>query len=315
MATMNRFDRLTAILIHLQSKKVVVAQEIADRFEISLRTVYRDIRSLEVAGVPIIGEKGIGYSIMQGYRIPPVMFTEEEVIAFLMAEKILENYADIHNSKLYKSAMFKVKAVLRSNQKQVFENLEENITIRQKHVDKNRLINTTLPDLIKSISEKKTLEIRYAADEKTNVDHKVEPIGLYHEHNGWSTIAYSYKIHDYRNFRVERILNLKNTGESFRKEHISLKEYFEGLKPKNISISAVIQVKNEMARYLQEQKFNYGFVSETPGKTHVRMVFEAPCIEAFSRWYVTFADQAQIEEPESLKTLLRERLSALLKNI
>ena len=58
---MNRIDRLSAILIHLQSKKVVRAQEIADRFEISLRTVYRDIRALEEAGVPIGAEPGLGY--------------------------------------------------------------------------------------------------------------------------------------------------------------------------------------------------------------------------------------------------------------
>src|SRR5688500_15322575 len=118
---MNRFDRLTAILIHLQSKRLVVAQDIADRFEISLRTVYRDIQSLEQAGVPVVGEKGLGYSIMEGYRIPPVMFTEEEVIAFLMAEKILENHADIYHSEKFKSAMFKVRAVLRSAEKKALE--------------------------------------------------------------------------------------------------------------------------------------------------------------------------------------------------
>ena len=68
---MNRIDRLTAILVQLQSKKVVTAKEIADRFEISLRTVYRDVRALEDAGVPIGAEAGKGYFIMDGYHLPP----------------------------------------------------------------------------------------------------------------------------------------------------------------------------------------------------------------------------------------------------
>ena len=72
---MTRFDRITAILVQLQSKKIVTAQEIADRFEISLRTVYRDIRSLEEAGVPISSEAGVGYSMMEGYRLPPIVFS------------------------------------------------------------------------------------------------------------------------------------------------------------------------------------------------------------------------------------------------
>lgn len=97
---MNRLDRITAILIQLQSKRVIKAQEIADRFQISLRTVYRDIRSLEAAGIPITGEAGVGYSIMDGYRLPPIQFTKEEATTFLMASKIIEKYTDAENYQL-----------------------------------------------------------------------------------------------------------------------------------------------------------------------------------------------------------------------
>lgn len=311
---MNRFDRLTAILIHLQSKKLVVAQEIADRFEISLRTVYRDIRSLEQAGVPILGEKGLGYSIMEGYRLPPVMFTEEEVIAFLMAEKILENHADLQNSERFKSAMFKVRAVLRNAQKKVLEDMEESIAVKHKNSEHNFLINDTLPLLIKAISEKIVLRANYATEEGP-VERDIEPIGIFHENGTWNAIAYCHLLKDYRHFRVERILALAQTNRSFHRQHKTLTAYLAEVREQEQVFPAVIEVQNGMARYLQEQKFDYGFKSEELGKTHTRMFFDAPCIQAFSRWYVTFADHAKIIEPVSLKTLLKERLTNLLKVI
>src|SRR5260221_3633050 len=82
---MNRIDRLTAILIQLQSKKIVKAEEIADRFEISLRTVYRDVTALMRAGVPIGSEAGKGQFIVHGYRLAPVMIKQEEARAILLA--------------------------------------------------------------------------------------------------------------------------------------------------------------------------------------------------------------------------------------
>eukprot|EP01136_Pigoraptor_vietnamica_P039838 Opistho-1_new@11073 len=100
-----RFDRVIAILIQLQSKKVVKAQELAERFEVSLRTIYRDIRTLEASGVPIYGEAGIGYSLVDGYRLPPVMFTREEASSFIAAEKLMEKFIDKELGQHYQSAM------------------------------------------------------------------------------------------------------------------------------------------------------------------------------------------------------------------
>jgi len=91
---MNRIDRLTAILIHLQTKRVVRAEEIAERFEMSLRTVYRDVKALMEAGVPIGSEAGKGYFIVNGYHLPPVMFTQDEANSMLLAAKIVDKVAD-----------------------------------------------------------------------------------------------------------------------------------------------------------------------------------------------------------------------------
>jgi predicted DNA-binding transcriptional regulator YafY len=312
---MNRFDRLTAILIHLQSKKLVQAQEVADRFDVSLRTVYRDIRSLELAGVPILGEKGLGYSIMEGYRIPPVMFSEEEVIAFLMAEKILEKHSDLHNSRLFKNAMYKIKAVLRNASKKTLEDMADTIDVKDKVSEHNHLINDTLPQIIKAVGEKSVLRIQYATAEGVN-ERNIEPIAIYHENGTWNAIAYCTTAKKYHPFRTERILSISNTGKTAVRKHITLREYLQK-RPRfsEGSFPVVIEVENTMARYLVEQKFNYGFAGESMTNKRTKMSFQAPCIQAFSRWYITFADQARIIEPASLKTLVKDRLQEMLQKV
>lgn len=102
-----RFDRIVHILIQLQSKRIVKAQELAIRFDVSLRTIYRDIKSLEQAGIPIIGEAGTGYSLIDGYRLPPIIFTKEEALSFIGAEKLMQKYMDSHLIADFQSAIFK----------------------------------------------------------------------------------------------------------------------------------------------------------------------------------------------------------------
>src|ERR1043166_4121082 len=127
VGSMNRIDRLAAIFLQLQSKRLVKAQDIAEKFSISLRTVYRDIRALEEGGVPIIGEAGVGYSLMQGYKLPPVMFNRDEASALLTAAKLVQSKTDAHTAKHYNSALDKIKAVLRFSEKEHIEEIDEHI--------------------------------------------------------------------------------------------------------------------------------------------------------------------------------------------
>jgi predicted DNA-binding transcriptional regulator YafY len=142
--TVNRFDRIVAILIQLQSKKIVKAQELADRFQVSLRTIYRDIRTLESSGVPIASEAGVGYSIMDGYRLPPIMFTREEAGSFVAAEKLMQKFTDKTLGAYHESAMFKVKSVLKGKEKDWISALESQVFVDSRQV----LFNENIPDAL-----------------------------------------------------------------------------------------------------------------------------------------------------------------------
>src|SRR6187431_461604 len=126
---MNRIDRLAAILIQLQSRPLVKAQDIAEKFSISLRTVYRDVKALEEAGVPVIGEAGTGYRLMEGYKLPPVMFNQDEASALLTASKLMQSMSDENSARHYVSALDKIRAVLRVAEKDHLDEIDQHIAV------------------------------------------------------------------------------------------------------------------------------------------------------------------------------------------
>ena len=89
-----RLSRLTAILIQLQTKRLITSTGLAERFGVSVRTIYRDIKALEQAGVPVLTEEGKGYSLMEGYKVPPVMFSESEANALITVEQLVQKNSD-----------------------------------------------------------------------------------------------------------------------------------------------------------------------------------------------------------------------------
>lgn len=312
---MNRFDRITAILIQLQSKKVVKAQDLADRFGTSLRTIYRDIRTLEEAGVPLYGEAGIGYSIVDGYRLPPVMFTQEEAIAFVTAEKLMGKFTDSALNTNFSSAMYKVKAVLRGTEKDLVENLEEQIIV----IDRPK--NTTPPAnildvLLKAIAEKKAVKMIYKAFGNDKSERLIEPIGIFHEHENWYTIAYCHLREEYRQFRIDRVIDIHLTGQP-QEERTSLKE-FQQLQEKTRAgfavQKAVIRFDKSIAVYLQDRRHYFGFVSEIMTDDYVEMTFLTQSLEeGLARWFIMFADKAEIIEPQLLKDTVAKLLDAMAK--
>lgn len=311
---MNRFDRITAILIQLQSKKVVKAQDLADRFGTSLRTIYRDIRTLEEAGIPLYGEAGIGYSIVDGYRLPPVMFTQEEAMAFITAEKLMEKFTDSSLNNNYSSAMFKIKAVLRGTEKDLLENLEEQIVVIDRPRD-NTPPGNILDVLLKAISEKKVVKMIYRAFDKDSSERFIEPIGIFHENSNWYTIGFCHLREEYRQFRIDRVIEIKLTDQP-QLERTSLKEFQELKEKMKASCTlqkAVIRVDKSMAIYLKEHRHYHGFVSEVVTDDYIEMTFLTQWLESgFARWFIMFADQAVIVEPESLKTNVADILEKIL---
>ncbi|MEO8412710.1 MAG: YafY family protein [Ginsengibacter sp.] len=223
---MNRIERLFGILVLLQSKKYVPAEKIAHKFEVSVRTVYRDIKALAEQGIPVSFEQPKGYFIVQGYFLTPIAFNTEEANALLLMESIVQGFADKSIQTHYSNALDKVKAILRNSQKEKLEFLNNNIKLQIPSCLKNDYEYLSL--LQHTISTKTILEFEYKNNKDEISKRQAEPIGLIFYALHWHLIAWCKKRNDYRDFRVSRILNIRNTEMPFdRANHIELNDYLK----------------------------------------------------------------------------------------
>jgi predicted DNA-binding transcriptional regulator YafY len=225
---MNRIDRLFGMLTLLQSKKYVTAEKLADKFNISVRTVYRDVKALCESGIPVSFEPNKGYFVVQGYFLPPVSFTTEEANALLLIEAIVQGFADKSIQTHYGNVLNKVKSVLRTTQKENVEMLSHNIKLQVPSCFQHNY--EYLSAIQDAISSKTMLELEYKKKNGESSHRLTEPIGLVFYAFNWHLIAWCHKRQEYRDFKVSSIVHLKRTSLPFKKkDHMPLDEYMKML--------------------------------------------------------------------------------------
>ncbi len=314
---MNRIDRLAAILIQLQSRPLIKAQDIADKFSISLRTVYRDVKALEEGGVPIIGEAGTGYRLMEGYKLPPVMFNMDEATALLTASKLVQSKTDAGISKHYFSALDKIRAILRHSEKDHIEEIDEHIAVMtHPAVAYQPPSELHLQSILKAIGSSSVIEMNYTSLEKNETTkRRVEPVGIYYMGSHWYLIAWCQLRNDYRNFRTDKIKQLTITSETISKIHPPLQSFMEQMSKERQVTKVVIDVDPGIVKYLGEQKYYNGYVNEEKVGDHIRMTFLSGSLMGFSRWFMLYGDHAKIVEPLELNDMVAEIAEKILKRI
>jgi predicted DNA-binding transcriptional regulator YafY len=310
---MNRIDRLTAILIHLQTKKIVKAEEISDRFGMSLRTVYRDVKALMEAGVPIGSEAGKGYFIVDGYHLPPVMFTQDEASSMLLAGKLVDKMADKSVRGAYESAMHKIKAVLNESEKDHLQNLESHIEVflrsRYEVKEREEFPDHFMTDIQRAVARKEVLRIDYSNNEEELSQREVEPIGIFYYSMAWHLIGWCRLRNGYRDFRADRIKALVSTGQSFEGRNlISLKEYFQSMFQSNANLSKAVVV---FEKSVLRGRPLYGSISQTDLGDKIRAEFMIDSMNYLARWLLMYGTSVEIEEPESLRTTMSELVEEL----
>lgn len=218
-----RISRLTAIITQLQSRRLVTATYLATHYEVSIRTIYRDIQTLLQSGIPIITEEGKGYTLMEGYQLPPVLFSETEANALVTAEKLVQQNKDQSLSENYSSAMVKIKSVLKHSQKGKVDLLTNRVHIGEHKTQKT---SEYLMDIQSAITNFKILDIEYFSSSGELSQRRIEPFGVYNTQGNWLLIAFCRLRGDFRVFRVDYIQKSVTLNEFFEPHSMTMEEYF-----------------------------------------------------------------------------------------
>lgn len=317
-ATYNKFNRIISILTQLQTKKIIRAQELADRFRVSIRTIYRDIQSLELAGIPIIGEAGTGYSLMEGFKMPPIIFTKEEATALLTAQKLMHKYQDDSIKEVLDTAMSKVRAVLNWSDKSWVETLNEHIHVHSSenlyaHAPKDLIIS-----IINAIGQQRQLLIHYKDSNEQVSNRNIEAIGLFQERKFWYIMAYCHLRLDYRQFRLDRIIKIEQMTEVFTLTHQSLNHYLSHNDAGQVPVhKVVLSFPKDIAKYTEESRDSYGFVEAIHHGNEVDLHFMVSddLLQYLARWFLMYADVATIHASPKMSSAVHALLAKIQANL
>jgi predicted DNA-binding transcriptional regulator YafY len=209
---MRRAERLFRLVRELRSRNVSRAEDLAATFEISVRTVYRDIAHLQASGLPIEGEAGVGYILRPGFDLPAMTFTFEQIDALAVGLSFVEAAGDASLSLAAKEVRAKLQAALPEPEQRKLEQAPFFASRRDGPANPN------LRTIRVAIREARILRLGYADADGTITDRRVRPLAIWAFTDGWLFAAWCELRSDFRAFRLDRISMIESTGDQFADE-------------------------------------------------------------------------------------------------
>lgn len=301
---MNRVDRLTAMILMLQSHRVVTAEQLAKHFELSVRTVYRDMAALGEAGVPIVAEAGVGYSLMRGYHVPPIMFTEEEAAALFLSGELIEKFGDESLKNSFRGALLKVRAALPGDRKDYLSRLGHVVEIYERPTGQE---DRSLMPVQEAVVRRRCLEIRYDAGGRGEITERVvEPLGVVFYGRHWHVVGWCRLRKDMRDFRLDRIQMLEISGEVFQgHEDFSLMDHLR----REVDREELTPISFECERWALERVMADmpaeldGHEETSDGRVRIKAL--AYSVNWLAGWIIGLGSSATVLEPEILRSRVR----------
>lgn len=211
---MRRADRLFQIVQLIRGRRLTTAAYLADRLEVSQRSVYRDVAALQAQGVPIEGEAGVGYRMRRGFDLAPLMFTTQEAQALVACVRIAQPRIDTGLARHADDALVKILAVLPTVERAAAESL----SLYAPQVGPDHATRERLEQLRHATDRKTKLRIDYLDLKDIASTRVVRPLGCFFWGNVWTLAAWCESRADFRNFRVDRIVTIEALAEQFRDE-------------------------------------------------------------------------------------------------
>jgi predicted DNA-binding transcriptional regulator YafY len=308
---MNRTDRLLAMVLELQAKGWQRAEDLAARFEISKRTVYRDIQALSESGVPVVAVPGQGYSLVEGYFLPPLSFSADEALMLLLGADFMAQNFDAEYRKAGEAAVSKIEAVLGDNLREEVLYLQRSL----RFIAASPSDSPFLQQIRRAIIQRRVVRFEYharmsesgdIAGEQTTRD--ADPYALVHVNGRWYMIGYCYLRRDTRSFRIDRIEHLEVLRRAFmRPKDYSVHEL--QLTPREVEVRALFDAN--VARWVrEEQSFYLERAEDTPDGLLVTLRVRRE--DEVFQWLLGWGAHVRVLEPASLRQRIMGEARALL---
>lgn len=313
---MNKTDRLLAIVLELQGRGRQRAEDLAETFETSKRTIYRDIQALCEAGVPLVSVPGQGYSLMKGYFLPPLSFTTDEATMLLLGSDFMTQNFDAQYRAAAQSANRKIAGVLPEKLRDEVRSLENSIRFVSRGTLENTAESAMLQHLRRAIIEKTTVRFRYYTRHTKNEQseqntREADPYGLIHLSNAWYLVAYCHLRQGIRHFRLVRIEHLELLSKTFsRPTNFTMQEEQPGERG---SIVVRVLFDQEVARWVQESRF-FHMTGEEELPEGLRVTLRVRQESEIVQWLLSWGRHVRILEPESLRRRMLEEAEAMIRN-
>lgn len=314
---MNRMDRLLGIVIELQRKGSQRAVDLADRFETSIRTIYRDMQALSESGVPIVGSPGQGYSLMDGYFFPPIHFTVEEAVAILMGTELVEQQFEPPYSTQAESSRHKIESVLPAHVHTRMEEFRQSTKVLNlnRSTGPHGLQLTVLARVRGALLAHKKIRFSYTkppnqAEEERATVRTVAPYGLVLIQGVWMLIAHCDLRDDIRHFRVSRMRDVMVLDEPFeRPADFELRRYT----PKDDrQIQVLLQFQPHLWDSVLEAN-NFFTESMTMGINVIDVTLRVRQPEDVLKWVLSWGSNVEVMEPEVLRSQVRSEIEKMLR--
>jgi len=305
---MNRTDRLVAMVLFLQGRRVVRASELARHFEVTERTIYRDIAALGEAGVPITGEAGVGYCLMKGYQLPPVMFTVEEATAFFVGGALVEKFTDASLQGPMSSALEKLRAVLPRDRQDHVEKLVSRTVVRGRVGKGAELAGQKwFLTVQQGVVMRRVLRMIYRGLERDEeVQRDVEPLGVVFYGGGWTLVAWCRLRVGLRHFRIDRIRRLEMLPVAFEpREDFSLVEHMSRAAAGEDSLPVRVWFHDRAQERAQRESYAT-LIEQQRRNGGAEYTLYTYSVEWTAEWLLSFGDRAEAVSPPRLRELMRE---------
>jgi predicted DNA-binding transcriptional regulator YafY len=302
---MNRIDRLFGILLLLQRRRRVRAEDLARAYEVSERTIYRDMLALNETGVPIVSLPGVGYELVEGYYLPPLLFSAGEASALFLGAQMLQAHAIGRLGGAAERALAKIAVILPAELRQQAEHMAETIefVMPPARFDLDDPLLTTSQQAIR---ERRVLRLRYHGYNRDQLtEREIEPHYLTYSNGAWYINGYCRLRKDIRGFRFDRIEKLALLPETFELRSAQVAE--------REMIDAQVRFEAGFARWVRERQ-HYAFQNENPDQDghSVIMSYHVHRISELLPWLLSWGAAAQVLGPPELRDSVRDEVTKML---